>query len=223
MDVGRLGAAGPAQFDWLIHFCGRPPGTGSSPHVPPDIKGLTPPQRLCRLLWEQQIRGFRQFGTEPAMVCFSESPLDHMKWLIKERLWPPWGVLLQRQVVYDLGGGPVWYVRTEQRAKLPEEIRGWAVRLDAGPCRSDWLHEREWRIPLSPCSEALMIPDNPRPTILIGDPSWLPSSADRQLPHLWKIAHRGYWDSHTQDFVPLTSLDELGRLCVRTVGRWVVE
>jgi hypothetical protein len=30
------------QFDWLIHFCGRPPGTGSLPDVPPDIKALPP-------------------------------------------------------------------------------------------------------------------------------------------------------------------------------------
>jgi hypothetical protein len=71
MDVGQLGAAGPAQFDWLIHFCGRPPGTASSPDVPGEIRAMTPQQRLYQLLWEQEIRGFRQFGTEPAMVCFS--------------------------------------------------------------------------------------------------------------------------------------------------------
>jgi hypothetical protein len=207
MDVGRLGATGPAQFDWLTHFCGRPPGTGSSPDVPPHIRALTPQQRLYRILWEHQIRGYRQFGTEPAMVCFSESPLNHMQWLIQERRWSPWGILLERQVVYDLGGGPVWYVRGEQLARLPKEIRGWAVRLDAGPSRSDWLHEREWRIPLPPFSEALRIPDSPRPTILLGDPSWSPLSEDGRLPHLWSNANRGYWDSQKQKFISLTALD----------------
>ena len=202
MEVGQLSAVGPAQFDWLIHFCGRPPGTGSSPDVPPDVRSLTPQERLYRILWQRRIRGFRQFGAEPATVCFSESPLDHMKWLIRERFWPPWGILLARQVVFDLGGGPAWYVRTDQLAKLPEEIRGWAVRLDAGHRRSDWLHEREWRIPLSPRSEAVTIPMDPRPTILVGDRSWVPLSEDGQLPPLWDKAHRGYWDSDAQDFIP---------------------
>lgn len=206
MNVGQLGLAGPAQFDWLTHFCGRPSGTGSSPDVPLHIRALTPQQRLYRLLWEQQLRGFRQFGTDFSMICFSESPLAHMGWLIRDRGWAPWGILLERQVVYDLGGGPVWYVRREQLARLPEDVRGWAVRLEAGPSRSDWLHEREWRIPL-PLNGTLRIPDNPRPTILIGDPEWSPLSPDGQLPHLWSVAHRGYWDAQSQEFLPLTTLD----------------
>jgi hypothetical protein len=168
---------------------------------------MTPQQRLYQLLWEQEIRGFRQFGTEPAMVCFSESPLNHMKWLIQERSWPPWGVLLARPVVYDLGGGPAWYVRTDQLDVLPEEVRGWAVRLDAGPRRSDWLHEREWRIPLRPPRFSLTIPARPRPTILLGDASWTPLSAEGRLPMLWSVAHIGYWDKSTQDFVSLTARD----------------
>lgn len=205
MRSGQLGAVGPAQFDWLIHFCGRPPGTGSSPDTAADVRALTPPQRLHQILWQGQIRGFRQFGTEPATVCFSESPLDHMKWLIQERFWPPWGILLERQVVFDLGGGPVWYVRTAQLAELPRDLRGWAVRLDAGDRRSDWLHEREWRIPLSANGGAVAIPMNPQPTILVGDPSWIPMSRDGHLPPLWEVSNRGYWDSGSHEFVSMTS------------------
>jgi len=205
MEIGQLGAVGPAQFDWLIHFFGRPPGTGSSPDTAPDVRALTPRQRLHQILWQGQIRGFRQFGAEPATVCFSESPLQHMKWLIQERFWPPWGILLERQVVFDLGGGPVWYVRTDPLAMLSSKLKGWAVRLDAGDRRSDWLHEREWRIPLSTNGEGIVIPTDPRPTILVGDPSWVPLSEDGQLPPLWDIANRGYWDADNNDFVSVTS------------------
>ncbi len=49
-----------------------------------------------------------------------------------ERQRPPWGTPLKRQAVYNLGGGPAGYARAEQLAELPDELRGWAVRFEAG-------------------------------------------------------------------------------------------
>jgi hypothetical protein len=90
-----LNPAGPAQSDFLIHFCGKAPGRRHTPKVRQDIQSITPAQRLDNILWQQQILGFPPFGpeTNPPMVCFSESPLPHLDWLLHALLWPPWGVV----------------------------------------------------------------------------------------------------------------------------------
>lgn len=224
---GPLGAAGPAQFEMLIHFCGRPASAPPTPTVPPFIRDQPPWQRLSNILWEGQIRGFAPFGAELPMVCLSESPLDHLNWLLSSRQWPPWGLLLSRQTVYDLGGGPVWYARKEQLAALPEQLRSWAVRFDTGPNRSDWLHEREWRIPVSSANPTLQLPAAV-PVILVGDPHWRPSRPTlrtvfvdesgmetmpgqghpqlvevQELPYLWATAERWYWDAANQQILRL--------------------
>lgn len=41
-----LGAAGPAQFELLIHFCGRPNLAASTPNVPQTIRDQPPWLRL---------------------------------------------------------------------------------------------------------------------------------------------------------------------------------
>jgi hypothetical protein len=77
---GSLQQTGPAQYDWLIHFCGRPPGSKMNTYVPPEIAAQTPRQRLDNILWEQRLNGYRPFGagSDQRMICLSESPPDHM-------------------------------------------------------------------------------------------------------------------------------------------------
>jgi len=221
---GLLGAAGPAQFELLIHFCGRP-GSTLTPSVPQGIRDQEPKERLANILWEGQIRGFAPYGSDSPMVCLSESPLEHLRWLLLNRQWPPWGLLLWRQTVYGLGGGPVWYARTEQLDALPAELRSWAVRFETGNNRSDWLHEREWRIPVPLDNPVLPLPPDGVPVILVGDPQWQPTAPVRrtifvdqfgmpvapgqpghpqvvdvpELPHLWTAAERWYWDPGAQE------------------------
>lgn len=176
---GPLAAAGPAQHEWLIHFCGRPCGRKITPYVPDSISTLTPQQRLNNILWEQRILGFPSFGADrnQPMVCLSESPPKHMDWLLHSHQWPPWGVLFQRQWVYNKGGGPVWYARTKQHAGLTYEQRPWVVRFNTtGANRSDWVHEREWRIPVPLDNPALhLAPRNDVAAILVADRSWRPT------------------------------------------------
>ena len=112
-----LGPAGPAQSEWLIHFCSRPPGLAQSWSLDPAIAALIPEQRLHAILGQRRLRGFPPFGAQHPMVCLTESPLPHLQWLITHRRFPPWGVVLNRQWVYDMGGGPTWYVRAEQYAR----------------------------------------------------------------------------------------------------------
>jgi hypothetical protein len=110
------------------------------------------------------------------MVCLSESPPEHLCWLLKDRHWPPWGLVFRRQHVYDLDGGPVWYARTKQYYTLDQEQRRWAVRLDTNSnSKSDWLQEREWRIPIPPGCQSLNLGVVTVAAILIGTPDWQPS------------------------------------------------
>ncbi len=96
---------------------------------------MTPAERLDSILWGETLYGFPPFGADKdqPMVCFSESPLDHLQWLLATRGWPGWGLFFTRQAVYGLGGGPVWYTRTPQWHGLGRDQRRWAVRFDATP------------------------------------------------------------------------------------------
>jgi hypothetical protein len=202
---------GPAQSDFLIHFCGRPSGRPHTPCVPPEIQALTPAERLDNILWEQRILGFAPFGAaaDQPMVCFSESPLDHLQWLLHSRGWPPWGVVLSRQWVFTAGGGPVWYARPGQYETLARTQWQWAVRFETtSGRRSDWVHEREWRIPVRPDEPALRLTSGAIIAVLAAGPGWQPSTryTDRtQRVHarhpLWGSFQQWYWDPATQRFL----------------------
>jgi hypothetical protein len=138
-------------------------------------------------------------------------------------------LIFRRQYIYDLGGGPVWTVRTPQFHSLDHEQKPWAVRLDTSPeSRSDWLFEREWRVPLNETDPTLPLSAANVVGILIGDAYWRPSTRDEWTgyyisgatgemvgpddphaaedlrptqPALWtEVAGRIVWDQHTGEF-----------------------
>jgi hypothetical protein len=140
------------------------------------------------------------------------------------------GVDLRAQYIYDIGGGPVWHTRSIQHTELEREQRRWAVRLDTTPGnRSDWLFEREWRVPVSVEKPFLEIDSNNVVGVLIGEPNWQPTPrlvptgvfidgstgeyaypgdlyAQPQLvpglPPLWEAMNvRVYWNPATETFV----------------------
>jgi hypothetical protein len=221
-----LGWAGPAQSELLTHFCGRPENRRSTPDVPPEIVGMQPWDRLDAILSEERILGFPPFGPQSSqpMVCFSESPVDHLRHLLGERRWRPWGLVFARRFVYERDGGPVWYVRPQQFEQSYADLRSWMVRFgkpDGGFL--DWTHEREWRVP----GEALGFDADDVLAVLVGDPDWAPSlvqytvvdgyangvtgepcdqsevyaveytSTHEDRPMTWLKARHWYWDSTT--------------------------
>jgi hypothetical protein len=213
---------GPAQHDWLIHFCGRPPDSKMTPSVPTWIAQQAASERLNNILGSGTLYGFPPHGakqpgdylleTPPPgaiqpMLCLSESPPQHMDWLLNTRGWQPWGLFFHRQWVYNVGGGPVWYTRKEQHDALRADQLPWAVCLDANSHKSDWLHEREWRIPLPPENGALPLPIGTLAGILIGDPGWKPTDPGnplwQRIPRLWwepRSRQLWCWDPITRQF-----------------------
>jgi hypothetical protein len=158
----------------LTHFCarGRQPGLA----VAPNIRAMAAPQRLTSILQNQQLQAFTTYsGGDPA-VCFTESTLAGIEFMLARRGYQPWALVFDRQSIYDAGGGPVWYARPDQYRTLgmiDPVLRFWAVRLDPG---SDWLEEQEWRIVLPARTDGLT-PVVPFTTlrlvaIIVGDPSW---------------------------------------------------
>lgn len=182
-----LEQAGPAQFDYLIHFCGRAPWSSTTPLVPPEIRQMGPSQRLDEILWSRQLHGFPPFGAEPhhPAICLSESPPDHLQWLLSTRGWPPWGLIFTRQHVYDAGGAPAWHVRTDDYNRLSPEQKRWAARLDTSQeNRSDWLFEREWRLPVAPERPTLELGTHNLVGILVGVAEWEPTTREFRTGNL---------------------------------------
>jgi hypothetical protein len=160
----------PDIGDHLIHFTGR---TGRRYAVPADIQPLSYADRLAQILYQGTIRAIPTFGTNGrAVAAFTESSQPSVLQLISEGTYTPWGIGFSKQFIFDQGGGPVLYIRGDEwdatTAALPDPARARAVRLwpgagweegdplmfdgaqqlpDAIANPSQWMHEREWRVP----------------------------------------------------------------------------
>jgi hypothetical protein len=140
---------------------------------------MAAPQRLTSILWESRLRAFVTYsGGDPA-VCLTEATLNGLNFLIRERHYQPWGLVFDRQSVYDAGGGPVWYARPDEYysvRQISDRVRSWLVRLEPGS--SDWLEEQEWRIPVSAATApepALPLQALRLVALLVGDQTWSPA------------------------------------------------
>jgi hypothetical protein len=131
-------------------------------NVDPDILGLPDQERLLRILVDGRIRGFATFGSSGPVVCFTESTKAAVTTLIREGRYAPCGIGFSKQFVFERGGGPALYVRGDEWLEaigVPQPLRSRMVRfwpgedLDPGELLpynrgpSEWLHEREWRVP----------------------------------------------------------------------------
>ncbi|TDD81941.1 hypothetical protein E1293_17690 [Actinomadura darangshiensis] len=170
----QLMPTGPGQSDLLIHFCGRRPNSKFTPDVPPEIKEMTPQQRLDAILTNQTLLGFTPFRAHGPAVCLSESPGDHLLHMLRDRKMAPWGVLLRRADVIAAGGGGIAYPPEAVHDQWPPEIKVWGnpIRND-GQAVMDFSWEREWRIP-SP-NGAWGFQPQAVAAVLVGDPTWKPT------------------------------------------------
>lgn len=151
----------PDFHDVVVHFTGR---TGPSSR-PSAIQKLSDWDRLKAIIGTTRLRGHEMPGAKASAVCFTEATSRGCSWLINEGRYTSCGVAFTKRFLFSAGGGPVLQVRGDEWEVVtswPERLRARAVRLwpGASPAvgetlpwwlagRSEWLFEREWRVPTS--------------------------------------------------------------------------
>lgn len=161
----------PELSSALTHFCDRWRPSGYA--VPERIKNMSGRQRLEEILWEDALTAFVTFSGGAPAVCMTEAGVAGLQYLIGSKYYAPWGLVFDRQSVYNAGGGPVWYARNDEYNKLDPALRHWAVRY--GP-DSDWIEEREWRVPRDPRGDrkdpTIPLDELGLLAVIVGDSDW---------------------------------------------------
>jgi len=156
----------PDLPDVLLHMTGRH-GT-RAPGPPSIVTERDSIWRLANILWWQRVWAAPAFGSDWPVICFTQTTrraLAHLTTQARPR-YDGIGLAFRSQAVFDAGGGPALYVRGDefydwQSSSLPEPMKARAVRFWPGSTEestddffsltngapSQWLHEREWRIP----------------------------------------------------------------------------
>jgi hypothetical protein len=180
----------PEMAIYLVHLTGRH-GTPNSA-VPASLRELTAPARLEAILNEGLIYGFDCFGSARPVVCFCEGSTETLNWLVTEGGYEPWGLSLRKDHVYAHGGGPAYYVRSEELPAFRGIARARAVRFEPHAC--DWTHEREWRVPTG----ALRFRISDVEGIYVGDAAWKPTrrrpqTTTRPQNHTRGMPYPSWW------------------------------
>ncbi|GAA0481242.1 hypothetical protein [Streptomyces olivaceiscleroticus] len=192
-----MGNYGGSQSDYLIHFTRR----GNRRHsksVPVKIQVMSAEERLGSIIRDGAMRLFRPFGAEKPCACFTETTLEHLRYLLNKRGYSPWGIVMTRDQVLDDGGGTVTYTHRESTltAFRNAGLGHWAVRTGGEVSAVDWTYEREWRIPWH--TPQLPLKDRVR-AILISNEFWRPVPKDEELPDLWKKSHIWVWRPEAEE------------------------
>jgi hypothetical protein len=150
----------PDLADHVIHFTGR---KGRRTNVDERIEQLSAQARLLYILLDRKVRGFETFGSTAPVVCLTESTRAAVTALIGADRYEPCGIGFSKQFAFERKGGPALYVRGDEWPSvgaLPHPLRSRVVRFWPGADldteesllphlsgTSEWLHEREWRVP----------------------------------------------------------------------------
>ena len=149
----------PDFNDVVIHFTGR-----SGPSLrSPEVASLSDWGRLQQIITSSHFIGHEMFGVNAKAVCFTEGTATGCSWLVGQGRYTSCGIAFSKRYLFEIGGGPVLQIRGDEWAQVsmwPESSRARAVRLWPGATaeegevlpwwmegRSEWMFEREWRVP----------------------------------------------------------------------------
>ncbi|WP_157557821.1 hypothetical protein [Intrasporangium oryzae] len=153
----------PDLPDVLLHMTGR---LGRRNADLPWV-GMSSVDRLASILWSRMVAATLPFGSEWPVVCFTQTTrraLSHLT--LAAGRYDGTGLAFTTESVFAAGGGPAIYIRGDefvawQYSSLPTHMKARGVRYWPGSVpttaddvlgmtthgESQWLHEREWRIP----------------------------------------------------------------------------
>lgn len=116
-----------------------------------------------------------------------------VEYLVSSKGFKPWGVVFKRRFVYDRGGGPVYYMRSDDwdlRDSVPLELRSRLIEFapDKGV---DWIEEREWRVVYREGEIGFEFEPDDVEAVVVGDADW----REPGRPTSWTAPYsRWYWD-----------------------------
>lgn len=118
---------------------------------------------------EKQLRGHSNgIRGGHKVVCFSEAPIEVLARMFSSSnatfRYRPFGIMISKRWLFELGGRPVIYQPEEEFSILPVELQYRHVRFDDPGGKKDHTFEREWRIKteslkLEPEHCTLVVPD----------------------------------------------------------------
>jgi len=172
-------------------------------------------------------------GSERA-ACFTECTRFGLDYLLRERRYSPFGVAFSKDVIFQAGGGPALYIREDEWnvENLPPRLKARVVALwpgadpDHGEVLSDrlrresnWLLEREWRVPTDGTGFSFSLDDVA--FLIVTDPAGF-------WPENWFWDEDGEIRSEAEGLVesindiPRLDVNEAGVLPVKDTGLWVL-
>ena len=187
----------------------------------PEVYFLTPTGILDLIVSEERLLAKSPFGSTRRTVCLSESDVEGVEALLSMGQFAGWGVVLRRDWVWEMGGGPIWYSRDDiwrtVNARNDQDLLQWMVRTS--PQGADWLHEREWRIPSS--TDYVDLTVDAVAALLVSDRDWEPRRPSTTVPypdgqlalveitnHLASEVPRWYWDGKRIEVLPPVPFEE---------------
>ena len=106
-------------------------------------------ETLKNILEDERIKDINNNG----YICFSESPLPSLPSMFKlfkkykDPMYAPYGIGIQKDVFWKMGGRPVIYGEQEEYNHLTPELK-WRFQI-LQPNNYDFSWLREWRIPVA--------------------------------------------------------------------------
>jgi hypothetical protein len=164
----------------VVHFTGR------------RSNGDEASRRLLRVVGTGTILATIPYGNDLGAACFTESTARGVSWLIAEKHFVPYGVAFTKTFLFERGGAPAIVVRGDEWTyvrNLPPALRARAIRLWPGAAavpgewlpphlqtRSEWLGEREWRVPADAGSAAVTFGTDDIAFLVVPDADWIKSN-----------------------------------------------
>jgi hypothetical protein len=170
----------PDFNDVVVHFTGR--------RCPSEEAS----QRLVQVVSSGTVMAAIPYGSDLGAACFTESTARGVSWLIIQQHFLPYGIAFTKSFLFAHGGAPAIVVRGDEWHHvrgLPSELRARAVRLWPGATaepgewlaahlqtRSEWLGEREWRVPADAGTAAITFGTDDIAFLVVPDPDWVRSN-----------------------------------------------